>query len=116
MWLCENQLKGKIGHFRLPSLSLKTSALSCLMTIGDISDIFSLLSYVIDIFLVNSQNHNHVTRRPYIVLHLLGTFFGMKPCGIILFVYELFISESKSQVYGILHDVLSKWGLDKIGM
>ena len=36
----------------------------------------------------------------------------MKPCGIILFVYELFISESKSQVYGILHDVLSKWGLE----
>ena len=38
----------------------------------------------------------------------------MKPCGIILLVYELFISESKSQVYGILHDVLSKWGLEKI--
>ena len=45
----------------------------------------------------------------------VGTFFGMKPCGIILFVYELFISESKSQVYGILHDVLSKWGLEEIG-
>ena len=45
----------------------------------------------------------------------IGTFFGMKPCGIILFVYELFISESKSQVYGILHDVFSKWGMDKIG-
>ena len=39
----------------------------------------------------------------------------MKPCGIILFVYELFISESKSQVYGILHDVFSKWGMEKIG-
>lgn len=45
---------------------------------------------------------------------LVGTFFGMKPCGIILFVYELFISESKSQVYGILHDVFSKWRLDSI--
>ena len=39
----------------------------------------------------------------------------MKPCGIILFVYELFISESKSQVYGILHDVFSKWRLESIG-
>lgn len=38
-----------------------------------------------------------------------GTFFGMRPCGIILFAYELFICESKSQVYGILHDVMSKW-------
>ena len=33
----------------------------------------------------------------------------MRPCGIILFAYELFISESKSQVYGILRDVFSKW-------
>lgn len=33
----------------------------------------------------------------------------------ILFMYELFISESKSQVYGILNDVLSKWGLQEIG-
>ncbi|KAL9969690.1 hypothetical protein ACROYT_G021937 [Oculina patagonica] len=39
------------------------------------------------------------------------TFFGMKPCGIILFFYELFISESKSQLHGILHDVLTKWGM-----
>ena len=39
----------------------------------------------------------------------------MKPCGIILFAYELFISESKSQVYGFLHDVFTKWELDEIG-
>ena len=39
----------------------------------------------------------------------------MKPCGIILFVYELFISESKSQDNGILH-VFSKWGMEKIGV
>lgn len=39
----------------------------------------------------------------------------MKSCGIILFVYDLFISESKSQVHGILHDVFSKWGMEKIG-
>ena len=35
----------------------------------------------------------------------VGTFFGLQPCGFILFVYELFISKSKSQVYGILHNV-----------
>ena len=40
----------------------------------------------------------------------------MKPCGIILFVYELFLSESKSQVFGILYDVLSNWGLNTVGM
>ena len=34
----------------------------------------------------------------------VGAIFGLRPCGFILFVYELFISESKSQVYGILHD------------
>ena len=39
----------------------------------------------------------------------------MKPCGIILFAYELFISESKLQVYGLLHDVFTKWELDEIG-
>lgn len=39
----------------------------------------------------------------------------MRPCGIILFAYELFISESKSQVYGIRHDVLTKWGLAETG-
>ena len=39
----------------------------------------------------------------------------MKPCGIILFAYELYISESKSQVYGLLHEVLAKWGLHEIG-
>ena len=29
----------------------------------------------------------------------------MRPCGFILFAYELFISKSKSKVYEILHDV-----------
>ena len=49
------------------------------------------------------------------MLYIVGTFFGMKPCGIVLCCYELFISESKSQVYGILHDVFSKWDMDEIG-
>ena len=39
----------------------------------------------------------------------------MRPCGIILFACELFISESKSQVYGILHDVFSKWTFHSTG-
>ncbi|XP_044168316.1 uncharacterized protein LOC122952504 [Acropora millepora] len=59
----------------------------------------------------NTEKSKHYQRKNF---RTAGTFFGMKPCGIILFVYELFISESKSQVYGILHDVLSKWGLEKI--
>ena len=49
------------------------------------------------------------------MLYIVGTFFGMTPCGIVLCCYELFISESKSQVYGILHDVFSKWDMDEIG-
>ena len=51
----------------------------------------------------------------FFFLSLPGTFFGMRPCGIILFSYELFISESKSQVYGILHDVMSKWEFHDTG-
>ena len=46
---------------------------------------------------------------------ITGTFLGMKPCGIILFGYELFISESKTQVYGLRHDVFAKWELNEIG-
>lgn len=32
-----------------------------------------------------------------------------------MFAYELFICESKSQVYGILHDVMSKWEFNDTG-
>lgn len=53
----------------------------------------------------NTEKSKHVQRKNF---RTAGTFFGMRPCGIILFSYELFISESKSQVYGILHDVMSK--------
>lgn len=54
----------------------------------------------------NTEKSKHIQRKNFCTA---GTFFGMRPCGIILFAYELFISESKSQVYGILHDVMSKW-------
>ena len=37
-----------------------------------------------------------------------GIFAGMRPCGILLIVSELFISESLSQVYGILHEFLQR--------
>ena len=32
----------------------------------------------------------------------------MRPCGIIMIVSELFISESLSQVYGILHNFFQR--------
>lgn len=35
-----------------------------------------------------------------------GVLAGLWPCGVIAMVSELFISESKSQVYGNLHDFL----------
>ena len=41
-------------------------------------------------------------------LSISGIFSGMSPCGIVLFVSELFISESLSQVNGILHDLLQR--------
>ena len=34
----------------------------------------------------------------------IGVLAGIWPCGVVIFVAELFVSESKSQVYGILHD------------
>ena len=39
-------------------------------------------------------------------IYLLGVLAGMWPCGIITLVRELFIAESKSQVYGHLHQFL----------
>ena len=37
-----------------------------------------------------------------------GILAGMRPCGIIVLLSELFISESKSQVYGCLHNYYLK--------
>ena len=37
---------------------------------------------------------------------LLGIVAGVWPCGVITFLGELFGSESKSQVYGMLHAFL----------
>jgi len=45
-----------------------------------------------------------------ILLHFCaGILAGMRPCGTILFVTELFISESLSQVYGYLHNYHSSF-------
>ena len=38
-----------------------------------------------------------------------GILAGMRPCGIILLLAELFTSESKSQVYANLHEYLRKY-------
>lgn len=38
---------------------------------------------------------------------ILGILAGMRPCGVIVLVGELFISESKTQVYGYLHQFLA---------
>ena len=48
----------------------------------------------------------------------IGILAGMRPCGIILFVTELFISESISQVYGYLHNYCSLYPntFNNIGM
>ena len=33
----------------------------------------------------------------------------MWPCGVIVFVAELFVTESKAQVYGILHNLCQSY-------
>lgn len=40
------------------------------------------------------------------LLIITGILAGMWPCGVITWLNELFVSESKSQVYGQLHDFL----------
>ena len=37
---------------------------------------------------------------------LLGILAGLWPCGVITILSKLFVSESKAQVYGHLHNVL----------
>ena len=43
-----------------------------------------------------------------IFVYYTGILAGMWPCGIIVLVNELFLSESLSQVYGILHGLLRR--------
>ena len=40
------------------------------------------------------------------VVFYIGILAGMWPCGVISFIRELFIAESKAQVYGHLHQFL----------
>lgn len=47
-----------------------------------------------------------------------GILAGMRPCGIIVLVGELFMAESKTQVYGFLHHFFSRHPqvIEKLGM
>ena len=51
-------------------------------------------------------------------LYPIGILAGVRPCGIIVLLAELFRAESKSQVYAILHEYLRKHPcvLKNIGM
>ena len=44
----------------------------------------------------------------YMFIFLPGILVGMRPCGITLFISELFILKSLSQVYGVLHEFLAR--------
>ena len=48
----------------------------------------------------------------------IGIIAGMRPCGVIVLVGELFLSESKTQVYGYLHNFLTRHSTvaESIGM
>ena len=39
---------------------------------------------------------------------IAGILAGIRPCGVIVFLAELFTSESKAQVYGSLHQFFVK--------
>ena len=58
----------------------------------------------IGVYYVYTQSLQHV----YVIIHSPGILAGMWPCGIITLVRELFIAESKSQVYGHLHQFLQQ--------
>ena len=47
--------------------------------------------------------------------NFLGISVFEKPCGVVIGVRELFGSESKSQVYGHLHDIIDKEKMDNLG-
>ena len=38
----------------------------------------------------------------------IGILAGMRPCGVIVLLSELFTTESKTQVYGCLHNYYSR--------
>jgi hypothetical protein len=42
-----------------------------------------------------------------ILITFSGVVAGMWPCGILIMLKELFVAESKSQVYAALHELLS---------
>ena len=42
----------------------------------------------------------------YINICFLGILAGLRPCGVIVMLSELFTSESKSQVYAYIHEFL----------
>ena len=45
----------------------------------------------------------------FMVFTLAGILAGMWPCGILVLLSELFTSESKSQVFASLHELLKDW-------
>lgn len=49
---------------------------------------------------------NNTSTIVLIIIIFAGILAGMWPCGIITFIRELFIAESKSQVYGHIHQFL----------
>jgi hypothetical protein len=44
-----------------------------------------------------------------VTLFNIGVLAGMRPCGVIVLLSELFIAESKTQVYGSLHNYYSNY-------
>ena len=44
-----------------------------------------------------------------VLLYIVGILAAMRPCGVIVLVTELFIAESKTQVYGCLHNYLARF-------
>ena len=52
------------------------------------------------------------------IIYVTGLLAGLRSCGIIVLLAELFTAESKTQVYGCLHEFLrrSSKAISAIGM
>ena len=65
-----------------------------------------------------NYNNVHVTASVYNIYGALylGVFAGMRPCGVIVLLTELFIAESNTQVYGSLHNYYANHPMQQKGL
>lgn len=58
---------------------------------------------------LRTAGNNNYTYYGLLLCPSPGILAGLRPCGVIVFLNELFTSESKTQVYGCLHNYYHKY-------